>query len=152
VSGIRLHEALSRELPLALTTSPSLITIWLVVNDFVGGVSYANYTQDLDNLLKQLRAGTKARIVMANIPDLTLLPAFRSLSSSQKANTLSTIRTWNNAIATIAARYNVTLVDLFSHESQLTAHPEYISGDGFHPSPAGYVQLASYFWQGISGK
>ena len=150
ISGIRLHEALLRELPLALTTSPSLITIWLVVNDFVGGVSYESYTQDLNTLLQQLRAGTKARIVMANLPDLTLLPDFSHSSASQKTATVSAIKKWNAAIASIAARYNVTLVDLFNHNSQLTAHPEYISGDGFHPSPAGYVQLANYFWQGIS--
>src|SRR5690242_10978437 len=33
ISGIHLHEALSQELPLALSTSPNLVTIWLVAND-----------------------------------------------------------------------------------------------------------------------
>ncbi len=149
VSGIRLHEALTQELPLSLNISPTLITIWLVANDFVGGVQYSSYMKDLDSLLQQLRAGTKARIVMANLPDLTLLPAFAGQSTSQKTKTVTEIRRWNASIATIAARYSVTLVDLFSHESQLTAHPEYISGDGFHPSPAGYVQLSNYFWDAI---
>ncbi len=149
VSGIRLHEALTQELPLALNTSPTLITIWLVANDFVGGVPYDLYMKDLNSLLQQLRAGTKARIVMANLPDLTLLPAFSGQSASQKAKMVAEIRRWNVTIAAIAARYQVTLVDLFSHQSQLTAHPEYISGDGFHPSPAGYVQLSNYFWDAI---
>ncbi len=149
VSGIRLHEALTQELPLALNTSPTLITIWLVANDFVGGVPYNGYMKDLDSLLQQLRVGTRARIVMANLPDLTLLPAFAGQSTSQKAKTVTEIRRWNTTIAATAARYQVTLVDLFSHESQLTAHPEYISGDGFHPSPAGYVQLSNYFWDEI---
>ncbi len=149
VSGIRLHEALTQELPLALNTSPTLITIWLVVNDFVGGVPYNGYMKDLNSLLQQLRAGTKARIVMANLPDLTLLPAFAGQSASQKMKTIAEIKRWNTTIATVAAHYQVTLVDLFSQESQLTAHPEYISGDGFHPSPAGYVQLSDYFWDAI---
>ena len=149
VSGIRLHAALTQELPLALNTSPTLITIWLVANDFVGGVPYDSYMKDLNSLLQQLRAGTKARIVMANLPDLTLLPAFAGQSANQKAKTVAEIRRWNASIASIAARYSVTLVDLFSHQSQLTAHPEYISGDGFHPSPAGYVQLSNYFWDAI---
>ena len=149
ISGIRLHEALTQELPLALNTSPTLITIWLVANDFVGGVQYDAYMKDLNSLLQQLRLGTKARIVMANLPDLTLLPAFAGQSASQKAKTVAVIRRWNAAIATIAAHYDVTIVDLFSHQSQLTAHPEYISGDGFHPSPAGYVQLSNYFWDAI---
>ena len=149
VSGIRLHEALTQELPLALNTSPTLITIWLVANDFVGGVQYDGYMKDLTSLLQQLRAGTKARIVMANLPNLTLLPAFSGQSASQKTKTVAEIQRWNTEIGIIAARYTVTVVDLFSHQSQLTAHPEYISGDGFHPSPAGYVQLSNYFWNAI---
>lgn len=149
ISGIRLHEALIQELPLALNTSPNLITIWLVANDFVGGVPYTSYMRDLNTLLQQLRAGTHARIVMANLPDLTHLPAFANLTSAQKATMLAAIQKWNAGIAAAATRYNVTLVDLFSHQSQLTAHPEYVSGDGFHPSTAGYAQLASYFWQAI---
>ncbi|MFL5693495.1 MAG: SGNH/GDSL hydrolase family protein, partial [Ktedonobacteraceae bacterium] len=69
---------------------------------------------------------------------------------TQKARMLQQIQHWNAGIATVARQYNVTLVDLYSHGSQLTAHPEYISGDGFHPSPSGYVQLANIFWQAIN--
>jgi len=151
ISGIKLHEALSRELPLALTTSPNLITIWLVANDFIGGVTYDNYVHDLNTLLQRLQMSTHARVVMANLPDLTRLPAFENESSLQKSQTLLAIQLWNRGIAQLAKKYGVVLVDLFSQGSQLTAHPEYISGDGFHPSPSGYVQLANYFWQAIKG-
>jgi acyl-CoA thioesterase I len=149
ISGIRLHEALSQELPLALSTAPNLITIWLVANDFVGGVSYDNYLHDLNTLLQQLHVSTHARIAMANLPDLTRLPAFANETSSQKTQMLIAIQKWNKGIAQLAKRYGVALVDLFSQGSQITAHPGYISGDGFHPSPSGYVQLANYFWRVI---
>jgi acyl-CoA thioesterase I len=151
ISGIQLHEALSQELPLALTTSPNLITIWLVANDFIGGVTYDNYHDDLNTLLQQLHVSTHARVVMANLPDLTRLPAFANESSSQKSRMLMAIQQWNRGIDQLAKKYGVVLVDLFSQGSRLTAHPEYISGDGFHPSPSGYVQLANYFWQAIKG-
>jgi lysophospholipase L1-like esterase len=151
ISGIHLHQALSEELPLVFSTSPNLITIWLVANDFVAGVPYSSYMQDLDSLLKQLRAGTHARIIMANLPDLTRLPAFSNLSSSQKSKMLAEILRWNAGIAQAAARYVVAIVNLFSQQSQLTAHPEYVSIDGFHPSPSGYVQIANEFWQAITG-
>lgn len=150
VSGIHLHEALSEELPIALPTAPKLVTIWLVANDFVAGVPYDSYMQDLNSLLKQLRASTQARLVMANLPDLTQLPAFANLTKDQKAKMLLAIQHWNAGIASSAAQYHVTPVDLFSHYKQLTTHPEYISIDGFHPSPLGYVQLANYFWQAIT--
>lgn len=151
ISGIHVQEALTEELPLALATSPQLVTIWLVANDFIGGVSYSDYVRDLNTLLSQLRTRTRANLAMANLPDLTRLPAFSSQTAAQKAQMLQQIQRWNAGIATLAAKYNVTLVDLYSHGSQLTAHPEYISGDGFHPSPAGYVQLADIFWRAING-
>jgi acyl-CoA thioesterase I len=149
ISGIQLHEALAEELPLALTTSPDLITIWLIANDFVARVPYDNYMHDLNTLLQQLHASTHARVVMANLPDLTLLPAFSDQTAAQKTLARQEIQRWNAGIAATAAHYGVIMVDLFSHNSQITAHPEYISADGFHPSPSGYVQLANYFWQAI---
>ena len=151
VNGIQLHEALTAELPLALSTSPNLITVWLVANDFIGGVAYNKYMQDLATLLSQLRSRTSARIFMANLPDLTRLPAFSGDTAPQKAQMLAGIERWDAGIAQQAARYSVTLVDLLKRGSEITTHPEYISGDGFHPSPAGYAQLANVFWQAIAG-
>jgi acyl-CoA thioesterase-1 len=149
ISGIHLHEALNEELPLALNTSPQLITIWLVANDFVGGVGYQSYISDLSNLLAQLHARTNARIIMANLPDLTRLPTFRHDTSGQKASMLQSIKHWNQGIAQIAIRDRIAIVDLFQDGSELTSHPNYISGDGFHPSSQGYVRLAQLFWQVI---
>lgn len=149
ISGIRLHEALSEELPLALNTSPQLVTIWLVTNDFVDGVSYQSYISDLNTLLLQLHAKTRARIVMANLPDLTLLPAFSHETTAQKAQLLLAIDQWDRGIAQLATRYGVTLVNLLQDRSEITDHPDYISGDGFHPSALGYARLAQLFWQAI---
>ena len=151
VNGIHLREALTAELPLALSTSPNLITVWLVANDFIGGVAYNDYMQDLATLLSRLHSGTRARVFMANLPDLTRLPAFSGDTAAQKAQMLREIERWDAGIAQQAARYGVTLVDLLQRGSEITAHPEYISGDGFHPSPAGYSQLANVFWQAIAG-
>jgi acyl-CoA thioesterase I len=149
VSGIHLHEALNEELPRTLSAAPQLITIWLVANDFVAKVPYASYIQDLDTLLSRLRAGTQARIVMANLPNLTLLPAFARFNTQEKATMADAIKRWDVGIANTAARYDVTLVDLQAEDSLITAHPEYVSADGFHPSATGYAQLANLFWQEI---
>lgn len=151
ISGIHLHEALTEELPIALSTSPQLVTIWLVANDFVAGVTYDDYIRDLQTLLAQLHTQTHAAIVMANLPDLSVVPFFASSTAAQKKQMHATIAQWNAGIAALAARYGVTLVDLFGQNGQLTSHPEYISGDGFHPSALGYAQLANLFWQAIQG-
>ncbi|WP_201385967.1 GDSL-type esterase/lipase family protein [Ktedonobacter sp. SOSP1-52] len=149
VSGSTLHKALANELPLALSTSPELITIWLVANDFVDGVTYESYMNDLHMLLDQLQTGTHARIVLANLPDLTLLPSFGGRTPAQKASILQEIKRWNAGITHEAARYHDPVVDLFAEQSELTAHPEFVSGDGFHPSSSGYAVLANKFWTAI---
>lgn len=149
ISGIRLHDALNAELPLALNTLPQLITIWLVANDFVDGVNRQSYLNDLTGLLHQLHTRTRARIVMANLPDLTRLPSFSNETASQKLRTMQSIVQWDQGIAQIATQNNVTLVNLLQDGSEITAHPEYISADGFHPSAQGYVRLAELFWQAI---
>lgn len=149
ISGVRLHEALSEELPLALDNAPRLVTIWLVTNDFMDGVSYQSYMDDLNNLLGQLHSRTQARVVMANLPDLTRLPIFDHSTASQKAQILQKIELWDQGIAQTAKHYDVTLIDLLKDGSELTAHPNYISSDGFHPSAQGYARLADIFWQAI---
>ncbi len=149
ISGIHLHEALEKEVPVVYSSAPQLVTIWLVANDFVAGVSYDDYKNDLQTLLKGLTTRTQAEIVMANLPDLTLLPAFAQRTDEQKQQMRVDIQHWNQQIADMARGYHVKLVDLFSQNSQLTAHPEYVSGDGFHPSAKGYEQLAGFFWQAM---
>ena len=117
----------------------------------MGGVFYNDYMRDLNTLLRRLHTSTHARIVMADLPDLTRLPAFANQTPAQKAQMLQAIQHWNKGIAQLARQYIVVLLDLFSHGSEITAHPEYIGFDGFHPSTLGYARLANYFWQAIKG-
>jgi acyl-CoA thioesterase I len=143
VPNIDVHNALGVELPVALDAHPGLITVWLAVNDLADNVPVASYTHDLDLLLTHLRTALpNARIAIANVPDITLLPRFKSYN----AQTLRTkILAYNTVIASIAARHSALLVDLY--HSDLAQHPEYISGDGFHPSTIGYSQVAQLFYQ-----
>ena len=147
IPGIVVHEALSLELPIAIDAHPDLVTIWLGVNDIVAGVPINSYTQGLDTLLSHLRAAApQARIAIANIPDLTLLPYF---SKYNPQNLLQLIQGYNATIASGAQQYHATLVDLRQQNYNLKDHPEYISGDGLHPNDIGYQQLAHLFYAAI---
>ena len=153
VSGYTVHQALVDELPPALAAHPSLVTVWLVGNDFRQCTPLANYQRDLDTLLGQLESQTQAQVFVANAPDMSQLPAIRDGSAAcLRGNTPAQIRAvveqWNAVIAGVVAKHHDTLVDLF--HSDLAAHPEYISSDGFHPTDAGYRILANLFWQQIS--
>lgn len=156
VSGIALHDALQRELPQALAAHPTVVTVWLVVNDFKGCVSLPQYSADLETLLGQLQSQTQAQVFMANLPDVNALPAIQDrsfgaipcLDGLGASQIRGVVAQWNAALAAAAQRHHVVLVDLSFFNA--TAHPEYISGDGLHPSSAGYLQLANLFWAEIT--
>lgn len=143
IPGIHAREALQVELPVAIDARPDLVTVWLAVNDLADHVPTDSYARDLDTLLGYLqKALPHARIAVANVPDLTLLPRFRSANISALR---SQITAYNTAIATVVARHHTILVDLYSRWSELANHPEYISNDGFHPNALGYTRIAQIF-------
>jgi acyl-CoA thioesterase I len=156
ISGILLHDALAWELPQAIAAQPTLVTVWMVGNDFRDCTPLAQYIADLDTLLGQLQQRTHARIFVANTPDMSLLPYFRQgapgggacVARATTAQVHALVLAWNAAIDPIVARHGDVLVDLYN--SDLAQHPEYISAqDGFHPSTQGYEQLANLFWAQI---
>lgn len=156
VSGYTVKQALANELPQALSAHPTLVTVWLIGNDFRQCTPLADYQRDLDSLLGQLQSQTKAQVFVANAPDMSMLPAIRNgspnlgacLRGLQPAQIRALAQQWNTVIGAIVAKHHQVLVDLF--DSSLSTHPEYISADGFHPSDAGYGALAGLFWQQIT--
>jgi lysophospholipase L1-like esterase len=146
IGGILLGEALQRELPGAVASKPDLVTVWNAVNDLKAPVALTTYTQQLDMLLKTLHTRTHAAVFVGNVPALSLLPAFKSVPA---ATLNAAVAQWNAAIAAAAARYGATLVDLYTPSLDVVNHPEYVSGDGFHPSTTGYRVEADTFWQAI---
>ncbi|MGH2353721.1 MAG: SGNH/GDSL hydrolase family protein, partial [Chloroflexota bacterium] len=143
IPGITLPEALEVELPPALDAEPDLVTVWLVVNDVLGGVQLDAYRAALGRLLGQLRAGTKAQVAVANIPNGPEQSTYLGIPPAQRVPLATT---WNEAIAAVAQEHGAILVDLY-HRWPLAEHPEYIGPDGLHPTVAGYRTLAETFLQ-----
>ncbi|HEX9037746.1 MAG TPA: GDSL-type esterase/lipase family protein [Ktedonobacterales bacterium] len=158
ISGETLHEALTAELPQAIAAQPTLVTVWLVGNDFKNCAPLAQYINDLNTLLTQLKTKTSALVFVANAPDFSALPAiqqqaaagaFCNVSGSRAAIRALTVQ-WNIAIARAVAAHHDSLIDLFS--ANIAANPQDISSDGFHPSDAGYLALANAFWTAITAR
>jgi lysophospholipase L1-like esterase len=141
VPGILLHRAVQVELPVALDAHPTLVTVWLAVNDLAAGVPLPQYRHDLDTLLGTLQPATGARVLIANVPDVTLLPAFRAYPGLGPV-----VVAWNAAITAAARAHGAILVDLYAHWRDLARHPEYVGPDGLHPTTEGYRRLAQLFW------
>ncbi len=136
IPGATTAQALHDEVPAALAVHPTLVTVWLNVNDLISGVAAAAYEAELRQLLHALRRGGQARLLVANTPDLAQLPAYRACLPNAPVG---------GAISDAIKLEGATLVDLNLDGSQITQHPEWISADGFHPSGQGYAVIARQF-------
>lgn len=150
IPGIQAHEALRLELPVALDAHPDLVTIWLAVNDIIDKVPVSNYAQDLDTLLGRLQSGApQARIAVANVPNIVLLPYFYRHAGFNAQLLQDQMLAYNTVIASIVNRHHAILIDLARYSDELAQHPEYVSSDGLHPTVAGYQHLADLFYQAL---
>lgn len=142
-SGITLYESENSQLGPAIAFKPTLVSVWLVVNDVMRGVPLPVYRQALTAMLDRLMTETDARIVMLNVPDLAnLLPA--NATPTTRAQFSGVARTWNAALAETVRPYGdrVVIVDLYQPSDAATQHLDWLSSDGFHPNASGYSEIA----------
>ncbi|HVX31147.1 MAG TPA: GDSL-type esterase/lipase family protein [Nitrolancea sp.] len=139
ISGATLSDVINQELPVALDARPAWVTLWPGINDLRHDVRRETFATNLDALLERLNRQTTARLIVLNIPDLRLVPAFASVDP---VSLDQTVREWNDVIAHSARQQNAILVDLYGHSAEIAGHDEDISSDGFHPSTAGYRRIA----------
>ncbi len=94
------------------------------------------------------RSGTRATIVVTNLPDISSAPR---IPPPLRSEYQQRIILFNRKLQEIASRHGVTVFDVFAitHE-QLPLHPEYFSADGFHPSDQGYELWAEQMWPTIA--
>jgi acyl-CoA thioesterase I len=162
-SGALLPYGVQTEMAQAIAANPDVITVWMAVNDLNALLksrptaatfeqqATATYRPQLVTLLHTLHARTRAAIFVGNIPDLALEPAYRSQGLTQQ-ELAPYITAFNRIIAGVARTNGATLVNLYSTtRDTLPAHPEYVSGDGFHPSTSGYAAIAAVWWQAVHG-
>ncbi len=144
-SGKRIGYVESTELPTAIEIQPNIVTIWAGPNDIIHGTDVNTFEHALSNVLYQLRTQTSALIVIANVPDLTVLPRF--ILDPDQDVTVARINAFNIVISRQSAAYGVPLVDLYS--GGYSSNWEYVSIDGFHPSNKGHAKLAELYLDSI---
>jgi acyl-CoA thioesterase I len=153
--------ALAAEVPAALAVQPTLVTVWLNVNDLVAGVPVADYETQLGQLVHALRRGGAARVLVANTPYLDRLPLYLACRTGSSTCPFTgvvpapdqlnaVVDAYNGAIARVSQREGAVLVDLHASGEVPDQHPDWVSADGFHPNAAGYAQIAARFAAALS--
>jgi len=141
VSGERIKYIEETELPAAIAITPDVVTLWAGPNDIIQGTDAATFETRLGRVFARLRQETSAVVVMANVPDLTILPRF--VIAPDPDVTADRVNAYNQVIARQTAAYQIPLVDLYA--GNYAANIEYVSIDGFHPSNKGHAKIAELY-------
>lgn len=143
VSGSLTAQAGTEQLPRAIRERPTIVSIWLAVNDMNAGISPADHAAALARIVDGLASSTEARIFVGNVPDLRGVPVYADTDPELLAALVSA---YNEGIARVARRHGdrVVLVDLHTGSAELMTDVT-VAQDGFHPSDAGYILIADRF-------
>jgi lysophospholipase L1-like esterase len=130
-----------------LRTKADLVTLWTGANDVINGADPTQFQQQLRALLGIVKEDISTTIVVANLPDLTQLPRFRT--SPNAAVTPARIEAFNRIIAEETRSAGGSLVDL---QASPIRDDLVFDVDGFHPNNTGHRELARQFLQVILPK
>jgi lysophospholipase L1-like esterase len=159
--GSTVAQALEEQLPLALELEPTLVTVWLNVNDLAAGVPAEIYERQLAELVRALRGDGQTEVLVANIPPVAptiTLPDSLSIEPDiQRADegagldvapsppevseyeVARRVAAYNDAIARVVASDGATLVDLHAAVTATAA------ADGVDLTPEGHARVAELF-------
>ena len=140
-SGARIKDVVELQLAKAVELKPDLITISVGANDLRHRTKLRHFEKDFLELIKTLSEKTKAKIIISNIPDLSVVPSIPILVKHLLR--FATGR-FNRIIKEYAEQFRCILVDLYTgskiHSRKSTG---LISEDGLHPSDSGYAIWAN---------
>lgn len=130
-----------------LGTKADLVTLWTGANDLVNGDDPKQFQERLRALLGMVKENISRSIAVANLPDLTQLPRFRTSPSATV--TPARIEAFNRVIAEETRAAGGSLADL---QARPVLDDFVFDVDGFHPNNAGHRELARQFLQVVLPK
>jgi lysophospholipase L1-like esterase len=141
IGGSTAADVLRLQAPRLANARPDIVVICVGGNDVVHRVDAAEFARTYAGLVARVRAlQPRAALVCCGVPDVGLSPLFTG-ADHDAVTRLS--RENDGAIRAVARRAGAAFVDLYA--TTLRQHGDvnrFLSEDRFHPSDAGYAQLA----------
>lgn len=155
-------EAITDQATLARSSGATVVTVWLVSADLLGGTPAATYASELLQLLTSLRGTGGTTVLVGNVPPLAELPGYPACLAGtggqgrglrcpatlpSPASLTATAAAYNQAIASDAARSGSVLVDLQAAVSSSSARAgaPFLEPSGADLSTAGSSLVAEAF-------
>lgn len=142
-SGAATADVLREQVAPATLARPTLMTLGVGANDLIRGVTEDQFTLAYAEIVARLKAVKGARLLVMNIPDLSLAPA---VPDYMRAAARRHVLAYNERIRGIAEKYGVPVIDLYDNSGGFISHPDFFSPDGLHPSDSGYDFWAALVW------
>jgi hypothetical protein len=153
VPDVTVPTALLGEVPEALQLHPTLVTVWLNVDDLLRGVPAATYESELRSVVHAFRA-VGATVLIADTPDVAALPVYAACAQGaascppgvrtplpSAAQLSAAASAYNAAIGRVAREERAAVVDVRGVFGRAGA----VSDDGLDPSEAATPLLAQQF-------
>lgn len=137
VSGARMADVLSQEVPKATALKPDLVLIAAGANDSTHFTASSAVTRDFESIIIRLqRANPAMAIVATGCPEMGSIPRFaqplRWIAGTQTARI-------NRALLPVMRRHGVVFADIAGSTGPAFANdPTLFAADLFHPTDRGY--------------
>ncbi|GAC1547300.1 MAG: SGNH/GDSL hydrolase family protein [Vulcanimicrobiaceae bacterium] len=148
IGGATTADVVRLELPRIAATRPTVVLLEVGANDVVRRHAAAAFGRDYRRLIDAVRRDAPAaRIVILNVPDVSVSPIFEPLAKPPLRRLAAT---YNAIVAAEARRVDAPVVDLFAFSQRAATDPaRYFSGDRFHPSDDGHAAIAAAAWPAV---
>jgi lysophospholipase L1-like esterase len=151
IGGATSADVVAGQVRRAVAAVPHLVTLSVGPNDITTRVPVARFEQNLDKILTILERETSAVVVVNLLPDIAVTPRFRA-SELREAVGRQTVL-FNEALRRQARAHGAEVIDLYApSQKEVPERPELLSGDGYHPSDAGYARWAELMWEGVRAR
>ncbi len=150
VGGATAADVVRGQLRRAVDLQPRLVTLSIGPNDITQGREARAYERDIETIFRTLTRETGAVLVVNLLPDLGVAPRF---TPAERDAAGRQTMLFNEALRRQAERYGVEVVDLYGPSRQeVPRRPEWVAGDGYHPSDEGYAAWAELMWRGVQAR
>ncbi len=142
VTGWTTQQVIERELPVFREARPDFATLLIGVNDWVQGVSAADFRHNLNYLVEQIVAilPKQQRLLLVSIPDFSVTPEGPKYARGR--DIAKGIGSFNEIIIEEARKRGLRVVDIFPASQRLRDEPSLIAADRLHPSARAYAEWA----------
>ena len=140
VTGWTTKDAIDKELPKFVNSSPNFATLLIGVNDWVQGIDETTFRNRFSFLVDQMLAvlPNKKRLLVVTIPDFGVTPAGPKYSRGR--NIHEGILRFNQIVTEEARKRGLEIVDIFPLSKKMGQDKSLVAKDGLHPSAKEYAE------------